>query len=141
MTYLKADISALCTTTRNTRRANGFCCEYTAIDPATGRAIVIARLYQPGSVMHCSLWINWSDTHGRGQGQAGGGGYHKASAALDAAIRDAGIALRGDVYGSRKSNAPASISGVGEAAMHTAIYAIATAVTGKRRFIVHTAHP
>ncbi|MFX5068880.1 hypothetical protein ABTC68_19770, partial [Acinetobacter baumannii] len=66
--------------------------------------------------------------YGRGQGKAGGYGYHKPSAALADAISDAGIRL------SR------SISGCGDDVMRDACEAIARALTGKRRFIVHVAH-
>lgn len=131
---IKADISGLRETTKNTRRDNGFYREIAVLDPATGRAYVNARIYWPGTVAYCTLWVSGRDgrglrvTYGRGQGQAGGGGYHKASAALAEAIHDAGVVL------SR------SISGVGDSAMEEACEAIARAVTGKRRFIVHVAH-
>lgn len=136
---LTADLSAMRETSRNARRDTGFVQEIAAICPATGRAIVTARIYQPGTVAHCSLWIHGA-SYGRGQGKAGGYGYHKASAALAEAIRDAGIVLHGDVYGRKRTRDIASIGGVGDSAMVDAIEAIARAASGKRRIIIHRAH-
>lgn len=143
---LKANISGLRETTRNAKRGDSLYREIVVLDPATGRAIVTARLYWPGEVTcYASVWIYGNRgavrSYGRGQGKAGGYGYHKPSAALADAISDAGITLHGDVYGREKTNARAYISGVGDSAMESACEAIARAVTGKRRFIVHTAHP
>lgn len=127
---MKADVSGLRETAKNGRRETGFHREIAVLDPATGRAIVTARIYYPGTVARCALWVSGSDRYGRGAGSAGGGGYHKQSAALADAIRDAGIKL------------DQSISGVGDSAMERACEAIARAVTGRprARFIVHVAH-
>jgi hypothetical protein len=127
---IKADVSGLRETTKNARRDTGFLREIAVLDPATGAQVLVARLYYPGTVMRCSVWISsrGNGTYGRGQGEAGGGGYHKASAALASALSDAGVIL------SR------CISGVGDQAMRDACEATARAVTGKRRFIVHEAH-
>lgn len=127
---IKADVSGLRETKKNARREKGFDREIAVLDPKTGQAILTARIYHPGSVAYCSLWVSSRNngTYGRGQGKAGGYGYHKQSAALNAAIRDAGIVLSQD------------IGGVGETAMNEAVTAIAKALTGRRRFIVHTAH-
>lgn len=143
---LKANISGLRETTRNAKRGDSLYREIAVIDPASGRCIVTARLYWPGDVTcYASIWIRGQNglmhSYGRGQGKAGGYGYHKPSAALADAINDAGITLHGDVYGRTASTAQASISGVGDSAMVAACEAIARAVTGKRRFIVHIAHP
>jgi hypothetical protein len=127
---IKADVSGLRETTKNARRDTGFLREIAVLDPATGAQVLVARLYYPGTVMRCSVWISsrGNGTYGRGQGEAGGGGYHKASAALASALDDAGVRL------SR------AINGVGDRAMIDACEATARAVTGKRRFIVHEAH-
>ena len=104
--------------------------------------VCTARWYmgrsREASVVYCSLWVRrpairnatktgyikegawWS-----GSGQAGGYGYHKGSAALDGAIRLAGITL------SR------SISGTGEC--EPALMAIAQAMyprLSEKRFLV-----
>ena len=144
MNRLKADVTGLRETSRNMdsyRKESGFYREIAALDPATGRAVVTARIYIPGSTSYCAIWISGPDAYGRGLGKAGGYGYHKPSAALAEAIRDAGVILRGDIYGREKINRPADIGGVGDSVMVEAVEAIARAVTGKRRFIVHTAHP
>ena len=126
---MKADINGLRETEKGyARRTNGFDREIAVLDPATGRAFVTARIYWPGSTAYCALWINGADKWGRGNGKAGGYGYHKSSAALGEAIRDAGIKLS------------QSINGHGDEAMKYACEAIARALTGKRRFIVHVAH-
>lgn len=126
---MKADVSGIRETEKTyARRQTGFYREIAVIDPKSGAAPVVARIYWPGETAYCAIWIGAGDKWGRGQGKAGGYGYHKASAALAEAIDDAGIKL------SR------SISGVGDSAMEEACAAIARAVTGKRRFIVHVAH-
>ena len=71
------------------------------------------------TVVYCSIWV-----HGRindckdwsGRGTAGGGGYHKESAALDDAIRSAGIVM------------DSHFGGCGEGAMRHALTAIAVAL-------------
>lgn len=126
---MKADVTGLRETKKTyARRNTGFDREIAALDPATGRAVVTVRIYWPASTAYCALWIGAGDKWGRGQRKAGGYGYHKPSAAMAEAIRDAGIKLS------------QSISGVGYDAMEKACEAIARAVTGKRRFIIHTAH-
>lgn len=138
---IKANTAAMRETEKNfPRRANGLEKEIAIIDPSNGRSIVIARFFWPATQVTCLLWIHGKTAYGRGIGRAGGGGYHKPSAALAAAIADAGITLHGDVYGREKTNKPVSISGVSDRAMDEACQAIARAVTGKRRFITHIAH-
>lgn len=104
--------------------------------------ICTARWYmgrsREASVVYCSLWVRrpslW-DAEGTsllkegawwsGSGSAGGYGYHKGSAALDEAIRSAGITL------SR------SVSGTGEC--EQALMAIAKAMfprLSEKRFLV-----
>lgn len=127
---MKANITAMRETPRNMHRKDSLDKEIAVIDPANGRAIVTARIYYPGSVAYACIWIASTPKtpFARGTGKAGGYGYHKASAALAAAISDAGIVLS------------ESISGVGDSAMRNACEAIARAVTGKRRLIVHEAY-
>lgn len=137
---LKANISAMRETSKDMPRKDSLDKEIAVIDPVTGRSIVICRIYTPGSVAYCCLWIHGSNAYARGAGKAGGYGYHKPSAALQDAISDAGITLHGDVYGQESHKRRAYINGVGDSAMVTALEAIARAVTGKRRFIVHVAH-
>ena len=84
------------------------------------REVLDARFYMGRSnsahTVYCSVWIRTKA--GRtltGRGQAGGYGYHKRSAALDAAIRSAGIDLEKPIHG------------CGDGAMREAAKAIAKA--------------
>lgn len=70
------------------------------------------------SVVYCSIWVR--DNRGRrwlsGYGTAGGGGYHKQSAALADAIKSTGITLEDDIHGR------------GDRSMEHALHAIAVAL-------------
>ena len=68
------------------------------------------------SVVYSSIWVHGPDVWYSGRGKAGGGGYHKASAAVDSAIESAGITL------------DQSIHGVGDGAIMEALEAIAEAL-------------
>ena len=73
------------------------------------------------SVVYCSIWVHshvpqdsgLKNGYWSGRGTAGGGGYHKESAALAGAIESAGITLEGN------------IGGCGEGSMRHALTAIA----------------
>lgn len=125
---MKANIAAMRETNRNMQRKDSLDLEIAVIDPVNGKSIVIARIYYPGTVAYACIWIK-GKKYARGTGKAGGYGYHKASAALASAISDAGITLS------------ESINGVGDSAMDRACMAIACAVSGKRKLILHRAHP
>ncbi len=83
------------------------------------RTLVEARFYmgrsRNSSTVYASFWVVGGD-YLAGHDKAGGWGYHKQSAALGSAIRNAGIELS------------KSINGVGEGAMEDALLAIATEV-------------
>lgn len=121
---------------RQYRKEDHFYSQLSMIDPSSGREVVCARFYSPfrGSNIYACIWVRPCDlradesAYGFGGGKAGGYGYHKASAALADAISDAGIELDEE------------ISGHGGAAMESAIYAIARANTGKRKFYMVRAH-
>lgn len=119
---------------RQNRKDNGFYKQLAMIDPKTGREIVTARFYMPGqTTQYACIWVygdigSEESAYGSGGGRAGGYGYHKASAALAEAISDAGITL------------DQSISARGDATMESALYAIARANTGKRKFFMVRAH-
>ena len=90
------------------------------VDRATGHQPVTASVWASttGATSYASIWA-YSHAAGRsysGAGRATGGGYHRASAALDAAIDSAGITLSED------------IAGAGTRAMEDACRAIATAM-------------
>lgn len=90
----------------------------------------MARRSDGASPVYCSLWV-----HGKGEtsgyGRASGYGYHKESAALQAAIDSAGITLTGDNYSRKPTDAAdesrARIDGCGSWAMEEAMRAIAVA--------------
>ena len=90
---------------------------------------IVARFYSTGTRIYACVWIGdrASGTRTSGGGFAGGGGYHKPSAALDNALLDAGIELS------------ENIAGVGDAAMSDALTAIASAL-GYRNILIHEAH-
>jgi hypothetical protein len=80
--------------------------QYTVLDlgtppcaPVDGRASlsqpIIVRLYWPKDTVYACAWICCEHDYsfGKGKGKAGGAGYHKASAAVDAALRSCGIEL------------------------------------------------
>lgn len=95
---------------------------YVILDRDTGRAIVTARVYYPGSVARACVWITGGGVYASGAGRAGGGGYCKESAAIGAALSDAGVTLS------------EPIGGRGTRAVEEALEAVARAVTGKRKF-------
>ena len=83
-------------------REKGFIGGYKLV--TTGKANierVDVRFYAAprGSVVYCIVWISGNNKWGRGVGRAGGYGYDKRSAALGAALDDAGIMLSEDISG------------------------------------------
>jgi hypothetical protein len=83
------------------------------------REVVTVRCYmgrsRNASRVYASIWVHHGDDTTSGHGYADGYGYHKESAAVDEAIRSAGIEL------SR------FIDGVGDSAIESAVKAIALA--------------
>lgn len=65
--------------------------------------VVTARFWMGRSrsamEVKCCVWVHSPDHYYSGKGSAGGGGYCKKSAALDSAIRDAGIQLSRSIHG------------------------------------------
>ena len=100
------------------------------------RTICEARFYMArrsdgASPVYCSLWVHGTPETS-GYGKASGYGYHKESAALQAAIDSAGIKLQGDNYRQTAALGTlfqlARIDGCGDTAMHEALQAIAVFV-------------
>ena len=82
------------------KESGGLYREYALIDLDDGKAAVTVRIYWPGSVAYACVWIAaGSGLYARGAGRAGGGGYCKASAAVGAALADAGVKLEQDIDG------------------------------------------
>lgn len=84
----------------------------------TMRELAVARFYTTNSRSYCCVWIH-SGIHTSGGGYAGGYGYHRASAAMQCALDDAGITL----------NQP--IDGRGDGAMEYAMIAIGEALVAR----------
>ena len=85
------------------------------------------------SRVFAAIWVQGDDSKNRpwlsGQGSAGGWGYHKGSAAIDEAIRSAGVKLYGTPYGRSTGDfdKETSIHGVGDTGIELALYAIGQA--------------
>ena len=121
-------------------------CRYIVIGKLNGKlqSIVEARIYMgrssSASKVYCSLWIN-GENYCSGSGSAGGWGYHKESAALDSAIRSAGIELYGSNYSHWGDSKPdfkkrAHIGGCGAGSMETALKAIARAAGARGQLLI-----
>ena len=87
------------------------------------REVVIARWYKArksdgASPVYASIWTYGAGFDISGHGRATGYGYHKASAALSAAIDSAGIVLS------------ERIDGLGDGATRSALEAIARSIAG-----------
>ena len=81
----------------------------------------IARRSDGASPVYCSVWLSGPKGCTSGYGVASGYGYHKSSAALDAALRSAGFTL------------DCRIDGVGDGAIREALLACAKALGNKPR--------
>lgn len=85
------------------------------------------RLYGTGRTNSACLWISHAGTYKTGSGSAGGYGYHRASAAAQEAIENAGVKLA------------QRIDGVGDNAIDDALCAIADAL-GITDYALHRTH-
>lgn len=111
---------------RNTysyRREKNFDSQISVIDLDEGKEIACVRFYRPDEVVYCVVWID-SDKPARGYGKAGGGGYHKRSAAMSEALARAGVVLS------------EPINGCGDSAMDAALEALAHHMGAARPLIV-----
>ena len=97
-------------------------------DAGSKRKVIDCRFYmgrsQNSSVVYCSIWLSGSidgeSVWLSGSGQAGGYGYHKASAAMHNAIVAAGFELVED-----DGVTPSPIHGCGDGAMRDTAIALA----------------
>jgi hypothetical protein len=94
--------------------------------------IVTARCWmgraKTASVIYATVWVHGNEVHLSGTGSAGGGGYHKVSAAIGMAITSAGIVLA-------DAEKRVYIDGVGNSAVEAALVAIARAVAGEQEYL------
>ncbi len=106
--YLKAEFTTSHSGATNYKGTKELTAYYKLVDKKSEAVVVDCRIYTgrsaSASTVYCSLWVTrkqpWPDGNTRtsGKGTATGHGYHKASAALEAAIDSAGIKLWGSVY-------------------------------------------
>lgn len=103
-------------TINNNRKGNNYIGQYTLLDKKTCAVWAELRLYATPSRHYACVWL-FGRENGciSGGAYAGGYGYHRASAAADAAIKRAGITLS------------ESISGRGDTAIIDALTAIGVA--------------
>lgn len=122
---------------RQNRKERDFTHEYAVLCPTLHDSrferispVVTLRIYSTQSRNYACVWINngAAGIHLSGGGYAGGYGYHRASAAAQAALNDAGVIL-GE-----------NISGVGDSAIERALLAVARKVTGRKNCFIHYAH-
>jgi hypothetical protein len=113
------------------RKENAFNNEYAIIAFDNGEFLnpITLRTYGKGSTYYACLWVydNNKGFSATGSGSAGGGGYHKESAAASEAISKAGIEL------------DKSIAGRGDTAIVDALKSIA-AFMGFKNYTLHKAH-
>lgn len=116
----------------NHRKENGFTDEYTALyidENCEMRELCTLRIYWTNTRAYACLWIYANGEVISGSGYAGGYGYHKPSAAAQAAFDCAGVELSED------------INGRGRDAMAAAVKAAGIAAVGGRHMVhVHHAH-
>lgn len=93
------------------------------------RKIIDCRIYRTEARHYCCIWINDSSkgVHLSGAGMSQGYGYHRPSAAMQAALADARIKLDSD------------IDGRGDSAMEDALEGIARAM-GYSDYLIVKAH-
>jgi len=86
---------------------------------------------QSASTVYCSVWIHAANGQSvSGHGRAGGCGYHKESAAFEAALDSAGVGLLTD------DGRVAHIGGRGELAIREALEAITRAAGYRGKMII-----
>lgn len=104
----------------NHRKESHFTEQYTGIiierdGAGYVREVVTLRIYQTNARTYCCVWINGKNGYRNGSGYVGGYGYHRASAAAQCAIENAGISLS------------EPINGRGDDAIRKAVFAIVRA--------------
>ena len=115
----------------NHRKPDKFSKSYMVIDKSFNE-LVDCRIYQTGNRFYCCLWVSTKDDYRSGSGYAGGYGYCKESAAVQAAISQAGYKLT--YPGNKKVHC--SIAGVGQTAIRAALLAIARMRTKRTLHVI-----
>ena len=83
------------------RKGDNFQESYSGLAVVDGEIVeaVILRIYGTQARNYCCLWVQGNGIYSSGSGQAGGYGYHRASAAAQAAFETAGIKLKDAIDG------------------------------------------
>jgi len=118
------------------RKENGFHKAFMVLGAGQRKAAIDARVYWSSTAATCyvCVWIHHDDTkkgvsyYRSGSGKAGGGGYHKPSAALGDALAKAGVWISQPIHGR------------GDASMRDALLATGRAIGLRNPFIIE-AHP
>lgn len=110
------------------RKEDRFSRQISVVDLDRGREVLCARWYNTPARTYCCVWL-WNDAaSARGGAYADGYGYHRGSAALEAALSSAGVTLS------------EPIGGVGDSAEREALEALARHLGVNRPLLVF-AHP
>lgn len=145
--YMRAKFTTRHESARNMSGEKETVSRIVLVDKKSEREIVDCRVYMSASrnasTVYASIWVHsikpgkypadWQYACTTGRGQAGGYGYHKESAAIEDAIRSAGIELYGSPYARQDDDVKAlmkkraHIGGCGEQSVRAALLAIAYA--------------
>ena len=111
------------------RKEANFCFQYTVLavhHTGTPTEIITCRLYTTKATTYACVWIRSSEknVYISGGGKATGYGDHKASAAVDSALADAGIKLDN------------GIKGMGDAAIRDVLHKIAEQLSDDAIYIL-----
>lgn len=111
------------------RKEKHFMRQWSVIDLDKGREVICLREYgtSTGASNSSCLWVFHGD-YANGSGKAGGYGYHRPSAANEAAFEAAGVTFKN------------AFGGTGDTGTEDALRALADAL-GLRRYMIHKAHP
>lgn len=133
-TIIKENVEGIRHQHRERQEKNGLHHGYKAVAIKDGKMIDLVDLriaYTSGGTPYACIWLHSPTTHmwSHGSGTASGYGYHKASAAVDTAISNAGVRLS------------ESINGRGDAAIREAVDAIGVALEPNAPVYVVEMHP
>jgi hypothetical protein len=89
------------------KEKSGLFRQYTLVDLDNPRLLgvvhhaepLIIRVYWPAQTAFACVWLSTRDWYAVGKGKAGGCGYCKESAAVESALRDAGLTLEHSIHG------------------------------------------
>lgn len=98
----------------NHRRKTGFTEGYKVFNQ-NGEQIADCRIYWGSTRCYAVLWVSHKGYYLSGSGFAGGGGYHKQSAAVSEAIQNSGISLDEHINGRGTQATEDALKAIGKA--------------------------